>query len=107
MTASVMCDQKVNSNVAMPEFKKTGEDSHCKVECSLVEFDLRYKNIVALCVPDMTNHSQGDLSADSLPKGLIVMYGLDHSYDQPWDFIIYLQSVGNHRVNSISLKNKK
>ena len=33
----VKCDQKVDSNVAMPEFKKTGEDSHCDVESPYVE----------------------------------------------------------------------
>jgi hypothetical protein len=37
----VKCDQKVNSNVAMTEFKKTGEDSQCNVESPLVELGLR------------------------------------------------------------------
>ena len=44
----VKCDQKVNSNVAMTEFKKTREDSKCNVESPLVELGLRRKT-TAMC----------------------------------------------------------
>ena len=48
----VKCNQKVDSNVAITEFKKTGEDIQCNVESPHVELDLRRQTrAVCACWP--------------------------------------------------------